>query len=121
MDKGNLVGTIIMAICCFGCGILFLCIGLHASKAEKPVNFWSGVSVPAEKVSDVLSYNHACAIMWKVYAIPYFIAGVIGCLDFSGDMPIMISSILLFAAACFPGLPLLIWQYRRIEKKYISR
>ena len=121
MDKSSLVGTIIMAICCFGCGILFYCIGFHANKAEKPVNFWSGVSVPAEKVSDVFGYNHACAVMWKAYAIPYFIAGVIACLDMRNDLSIKISSILLFAAACIPGIPVLIWQYQRIEKKYILR
>ena len=120
MDNGNFVGAIIMALCCFGCGLTFWGIGYFAEKAKKPVNFWSGTSVPAEKVSDVQGYNHANAVMWKVYSKPYHLAGIFGCLGFMGDAYTIVSAILL-SLACFPGAFFLIRQYRRIEKQYITK
>ena len=99
---------------------MFFGIGYFAEKAKKPVNFWSGTSVPAEKVTDVKGYNHANAVMWKVYSAPYLAAGLLGCLGVLGDAYTMASAILL-SVSCFPGMFLLIWAYRRIEKRYVSQ
>ena len=118
MDNENLVGAIIMALCCFGCALTFLGIGVWAGKAKKPVNFWSGTSVPIGKVTDVQAYNHANAVMWKVYSAPYWLAGILGCFGCFGKIYTVASAILL-SVACFPGVFLLIWNYRKIAKRYI--
>ena len=120
MDNESLIGAIIMALCCFGCGLTFFVIGYFAEKAKKPVNFWSGTSVPVEKVTDIPAYNHANAVMWKVYSVPYWLAGIFGCLGVIGDVYTMASAIILFLA-CFPGLFFLVWKYRKIEKRYIIK
>lgn len=118
MDKSELIGAIIMAICCFGCGMLFFGIGVRADKSTKPVNFWAGKEVDPTKVSELSGYNHACAVMWKRYSVPYWLAGVFSCMNALGSGYMIAAAILLFVA-CFPGIILLIRQYRQIEKKYI--
>ena len=118
MADKSLVGPIIMAICCWGSALLFYCIGVGADRADKPVNFWSNRKVAAEKISDVYGYNYACAQMWKIYSIPYWLGGILGCLGYISDVYIMISAALLFFA-CLPGAFWLIWRYKGIEKQYI--
>ena len=118
MDNENVLGAIIMALCCFVCALTFLGIAIWARKSQKPINFWSGTSVPAEKVTDIQAYNQANALMWIVYSVPYWMAGLISAFAVLGDIFLIIATIILLLA-CLPGGFLLIWQYRRIEKKYI--
>ena len=118
MSKGNIMGAVVMAVCCFGCAVLFGCIGINAAKSNRPVNFWAGTNVPAEKVRDLYGYNHACSLMWKIYAVPYWIAGIFGCLGVIGDAFIIVSAVLLFIAGV-PGVAWLIYRYKRMEKQYI--
>ena len=120
MDNGSIAGAIIMAVCCFGSALTFVAIAVWAKKSKKPINFWSGMSVPADKVTDVSAYNHANAVMWSVYSVPFWLAGLVGSLGFLGDAYTMASAILL-SLACFPGAFLLIWRYRKIEKLYVVR
>ena len=120
MDNGSVAGAVIMAICCFGCAVSFSAIGNWAEKSKKPVHFWSGSKVDPEKVSDIPAYNHANAVMWKLYAIPYYLAGVFGILGFLGDV-FSVVSVALLMAACFLGIPLLVWRYMKIEKRYIVK
>ena len=120
MGNGSVVGAVIMALCCFGCALTFMAIAAWARKSTKPVTFWSGTSVPADKVTDVSAYNHANAVMWSVYSVPFWLAGLVGAFGFLGDVYTMVSTILL-SVSCFPGMFLLIWAYRRIEKRYVSQ
>ena len=120
MGDGSVAGAVIMGVCCFGCATIFLGIGLWARKAQKPVNFWSGTTVPAEKVMDVKSYNCANAVLWEVYSIPFWVAGVFGVFGFLGDIFLIVAAIILFVA-CGPGGLLLVRQYQRIEKMYIKK
>ena len=83
------------------------------------MGFWSGTTVDPEKVWDLKGYNHANAVMWKCYSIPYWLAFVLSCLGFLGEIYVMAAAVLL-GAACVPGLVFLIWRYRVIEKKYIK-
>ena len=53
MDNENLIGAIIMAVVCFGCGALFFGLGAYAEKAEKPMHFWSGSTVDPKRISDL--------------------------------------------------------------------
>ena len=118
MDNENLIGAIIMAVVCFGCGALFFGLGAYAEKAEKPMHFWSGSTVDPKRISDLYGYNHANAVMWKVYSLPYWVAGVLGCLGAKSETYAVAAAILLFVAA-LPGLVPLVICYRRIEKRYI--
>ena len=121
MDKEQLVGCIIMALCCFGCAATFQGIGIHAARSDEPVSFWSGgPKVEAKHVNDIYGYNQACSSMWKLYAIPYWVAGIVACLGFLGDGYLLASAIIM-TVACFPGLFFLIWRYKHIEKTYIQR
>ena len=118
MDKENIAGAIIMALCCLLCAMTFTGIGTYAQKAQKPVGFWSGTTVPPEKVRDVPGYNRANAVMWKLYSLPFWSAAVLGLLGIWGEAYTMASAILL-SLACVPGLFFLIWRYRAIEKQYM--
>ena len=119
MDKENIAGAIIMAICCGLSALTFLAIGMHAEKATKPVSFWSGTTVPAEKVRDIPGYNRANAVMWKQFSLPFWAATVLGLLGIWAEAFTMASAILL-SLACVPGLFFLIWRYRAIEKQYVQ-
>lgn len=76
--------------------------------------FWSGTTVKSEDVTNIRAYNKENATMWKLYALCYFISGAVGI--FHGA----IGGILIILS-CFPGLILLILNYRRIEKKYLVK
>ena len=116
----NLVGMIIMAVCCFGCAVLFFGIGIWAHKSGKPVHFWAGTKVDPAKVTDIPAYNRECAVMWKLYSIPYWCCGILTCLN--GIDPIfMIASTVVLFLACIPGVFLLAGQYAKIEKQYILK
>ena len=118
MVNRQILGIVIMAVCCFGCALLFFGIGVWADRSSKPANFWAGTKIDPEKVTDLHGYNHAYAVMWKQYSIPYWLSGILGCLDFISHGFTVAAEILLFAA-CFPGLFLLIRRYRSIEKAFI--
>ena len=119
MDKENLAGAIIMALCCGLCALTFWAIAHHAEKAHKPVNFWSGTSVDPKRVKDILGYNHANAVMWKLYSIPYWLATALAILGLWGEGFVIASAIVL-GLACVPGLFWLIWRYKAIERKYLN-
>ena len=120
MDKGSVIGAVIMAVCCFGCAALFYGIGVWAERREKPVHFWSGSTVDPAKVTDIAAYNHANALMWKLYSVPYWLSGMFGCLGCFSKACFYISLAFL-GFACLPGIVLLVRQYLKIEKKYILR
>ena len=119
MENGSVAGASTIAICCFGCAVIFYGIGIWADKAKKPVHFWAGTKVDPLKVTDISGYNRANAVMWKVYSIPYWLAGLIGCFGYLGDIFALIATALL-VLACFPGIFLLVRRYRKIEKQYMN-
>ena len=120
MDKEAIVGAVIMALCGFGCGLLFWAIGAWAERSKKPVAFWSGSKVDPGKVKDIPAYNHANAVMWKAYAMPYWLSGLIGCLGFLGEGVVLAAAIVM-TLSCFPGMFFLVFRYGKIEKQYISK
>ena len=119
MDNDSVVGSVIMAPCCGLCAMTFLGIGIWAEKTAKPMGFWSGTTVDPEKVLDLKEYNHANAVMWKSYSVPYWLAFLLSCLGFLGEIYVMAAAVLL-GVACVPGFVFLIWRYRVIERKYIK-
>lgn len=113
----NIAGIVIGLCCSLGCGGLFYGIGLWSCSSLKPVNFWAGTTIDSSSISDVTGYNRANGTMWKIYSIPYWLAGVF-CLLSLWQQWFMILYLVCLGAACFIGLPVLIHCYRRIEKKY---
>ena len=84
----------------------------------KPMHFWAGSRIDPAKVLDIPAYNHACAVMWKCYSVPYWLCGIFACLDGIHPVCMIISTVLLFAA-CVPGLFWLIRKYKCIEKQFL--
>lgn len=119
MFGNNIWGLVILSICCFGCGILFFCLGAHAIGSSKPMGFWSQGEIKAHWVSDIPGYNLENARMWKLYSIPYFLSGFLACLSWVHE-GYMIASVVVLMLAAFPGLFMLVRHYRKIEKKYIT-
>ena len=120
MDNGSVAGAIIMAGCCFACALTFCGIAFWARKSKKPINFWSGTKVPCEKVTDIPAYNRANAAMWIGYSLPYWLAGLVACFGYLGDIFTLVSVALLILAFV-PGLFLLVRRYREIEKMYVIK
>ena len=119
MENENMVGLVIMVLCCWGCAGLFFGIGFCAQKQEKPVHFWAGSAIDPKSVMDIWAYNQENGRMWMVYSIPYWMAGLIDLFFLGSDFG-AIAAVILLLAACVPGIPMLIAHYRRIEKKYIK-
>ena len=119
MDARTVFGMIVMGICCFGCGALFLGLGIHMQRSEKAAGFWAGKEVKAEWIRDLYAYNQENGRMWKLYSIPYFLSGVLGCLYWLHE-GFMIGAVIILVLAAFPGIWLMIRQYRKIEKKYMN-
>lgn len=120
MSGENIFGSIIMVLCCWGCAAVFTGIAIHARKRKDPINFWSGMKVAPASVRDIPAYNRENSVMWLVYAVPYWISGGLSLFIGSGDHITWIAVALLMIA-CVPGIAVLIWWYKRIEKKYISQ
>lgn len=119
MSGEEIVALVIMAACCFGCGILFWSLSIHARRTGKPVSFWAGREVYPQWIDDIPGYNRENSLMWKVYSLPYFISGGVACFYWLDDGFIIASMVVLLLAG-FPGVWLLIHQYRKIERKYMN-
>lgn len=106
-----MAGKLIMWIVAFGCGILFFAIGLYAQKLTKPMWFWSGTEVDASQLSDVTQYNKENGIMWKMYSLWYFAAGL-------AEIWSSVIALILIVLSCTAGIALLVYTYSKIYKKY---
>ena len=94
--------------------VLFAGIGFYAWRRKEPMWFWSGTTVKSENITDIRAYNHANAIMWWCYSLPYWIAALIG------NFYPQLSEIILACAATIGFIPLCITYlliYRKYKKK----
>lgn len=106
-----MIGPIIWYVVNFGCAILFYSIGAYAQKLETPMHFYSGTTVDPAQISDIKAYNKENARMWKLYSLWYVTSGLAEI--WSADI-----ALILLIAACAVGLPVLIYTYSKIFKKY---
>ena len=106
-----MAGKIIMWVVSFGSAILFFCIGVYARKLEKPMWFWSGSEVDATKIIDVKQYNKENGVMWQLYSLWYFAAGV-------AEIWNSIPALILLVLSCTIGIVLLVRSYNKIYGKY---
>ena len=100
-----------MLLVCFGCAFLFLGIGVYARKKKEPMWFWAGTVVDASQITDVKKYNKANGIMWQLYSLWYFAAGV-------AEIWSTAVSAVILTLSCTLGLGLLVFSYNKIYKKY---
>ncbi len=106
-----MAGTIMMCVVCFGCAVLFFSIGVYAKKLQKPMHFWSGVEVDAAKITDIAQYNRENGVMWQIYSLWYFAAGI-------AELYSPILAVLFLVLGCTAGIAVLVASYLRIFKKY---
>ncbi len=105
------MGKLILVFLCMLCGAIFLGIGGYGARRKTPMNFWSGVEVPSESISDIPAYNRAVSRLWGGYSAVWFISGLIALWS---PMAATVLMCVLGAA----GAVLLVLIYKRIEKKY---
>lgn len=75
------------------------------------MHFWSGTTVSREEITDVPAYNRANAVMWGIYALSIVTAGIVSLFS-------MMAGIILLLVVFVGGLPVLVFAYKRIYKKY---
>lgn len=113
MDRKEIAGIVILLACYWGSAALFYGIGIWACKRKTPMHFWAGTEVDPSTISDIPAYNRANGKMWKLYSIPYWIAGLLSFWAVG-----RIAALILLTLACTVGLWWLIRRYRSIEKQY---
>ncbi|NBK78635.1 hypothetical protein D5272_08585 [bacterium D16-76] len=104
-------GNVLLIVCCWICAAIFLGIALFARRYKKPMWFWSGSKVDPASIANISSYNRANSRMWTVFSLPFWASGLLA-FWWPGWAGI------LMAAACLGGLPVLIFVYQKIYKKY---
>ena len=106
-----MAGKMIMYSVCFCCAILFFAIGVYAQKMKKPMWFWSGSEVDPSQITDIKQYNKENGIMWQIYSLWYFAAGL-------AEIWNTIASLILLVLSGTIGLAVLVRSYNKIYKKY---
>lgn len=104
-------GSVIFAIICWVCFLIFFGIAIYAFKRKTPMHFWSGTTIKEEEIKDINSYNRENGIMWLIYSSSFLIAGILALFK------IEIATILLIVFSTV-GLGILIYAHQRIYNKY---
>ena len=118
MDSENIVATVIMVICCWGCAALFYGIGKWSIRRKDPMHFWSGSTIDPATITDIPAYNEENGKMWMRYSIPFWISGI--CALFAGYSEwFMYFSLALLVFFAGPGIFLLIRRYKAICREYM--
>ena len=101
------------AIVCWMVALVYGVTALILTKRSKPFPFFTGISIPAEKLTDVRAYNRDNGKMWAWYAAIHVAAGLLA----------LISNILgfvLFGLFIIPGLIVMYKIHKRIFNRYRS-
>lgn len=106
----NTENILLAFILCF-CAAVFAAMGCWAAVRRDPMHFWAGTRVPPEALRDIPRYNRACARLWWGYGTVWALAGI--CALFSAG-----AAGILTLLVAIGGLPVLIFRYGRIYKKY---
>lgn len=103
---------------CWGCGALFLILGLASIRRKKPMHFWAGQAMELDSVRDVPAYNREYGKMWMRYSVPYWLAGLIGIFDFVSRW-FLVAAVAVLLVGGLGGLIWMVRAYRRLEKTYV--
>ena len=93
------------------CSAVFTIIGIYAWNRKKPMWFWSGSTVEETEIADIPAYNRANGRMWLVFSLPLWLSTFL-------ELWNEIVALILIAADCVIGIPVLIIVYKRIYAKY---
>ena len=106
-----MAALIIWFVTMFGCAALFYALGVYAKHLKKPMWFWSGSTIDPDSITDIPKYNLANSRMWKAYSLFFWAAGAL--------FPVNeMAAIVVMFIGFLPGLPVLVFVYTKIEKKY---
>ncbi len=103
----NLVWFIIM----IPCSLFFSILGIYAWNKKTPIWFWSGTRISENEIRDIKAYNRENGKMWIGFSLVLWF----------GTMVYIISpmiSVIVIIAGNVIGIPILIFCYDRIYKKY---
>ena len=89
--------------------VILLGIAVFAWTRKTPVWFYAGIASP--EVTDVRAFNRANGIAWALFSLPFFLAAGIGVVN-------RLAAGAIILAGCLFGVPLLIFAYHKICKKY---
>lgn len=117
MTGEQIFGVIIMTLCSFGSGALFYGIGIWAQKRKDPMHFWSGTEVEPGTISDIPAYNRENARMWKLYSVPFWLAGLASIGSIFEERVGMLSLVFLVLGST-AGIGWLVMNYNKICKRY---
>lgn len=103
--------TIVMTVILELCAAAFIGIGIWAFQRHTPMPFWSGSTVKPEEIRDIPAYNRACGCMWTAYGALWALSGLLAfqSISLAGALTII---------AGIAGLPVLVFTYNRIYRKY---
>lgn len=90
--------TVIWLVASLALPLILLGVAIFAWTRRTPVWFYAGI--PSPEVSDVRAFNRANGIAWALFSLPFFAAAGI------------------ILAGCLFGIPLLVFSYHKICKKY---
>ena len=106
-----MIGNIIGLISCLMCALPFFIISIYGKNSDEPINFWSGDTTLKSKVKNLKEYNKEMAVLYKIYAAAFLIAGI-GCLI----LPVM--GIIIICLDCTLGPYILYRNYKKILRRY---
>ncbi len=107
----NTVDLIVWFAVMIPCCLLLTGIGIRGFFVKKPVNFWAGIEVKAEEISDVKAYNKANGYLWIIFSLPIWASCIL-------TPFISWLGILMTILSCSVGIAFLIIGYKKIYAKY---
>ena len=101
------------AVVCWVFAFVYGVTTFLVSRLRKPFPFFSGVSIPAEMITDVKAYNRASGKMWGIYSGIHVIAGCLALL--SSTLGFVLIGLLIF-----PGLVIMFYFHKRLFNRFKS-
>ena len=101
------------AVVCWMVALIYGVTALLVSRRRKPFPFFTGVSIPAEMLTDLRAYNRANGIMWAIYSAVHVVSGLLALLSST-------LGFVLFGLLILPGLVIMFRFHKRILRQYTS-
>ena len=101
------------AMVCWGFAFIYGLAAFILSRLRKPFPFFTGVSIPADMITDVKAYNRANGKMWAIYSAIHVVAGFLALLNVT-------LGFVLCGLLILPGLVIMFQFHKRILNKYKS-
>lgn len=106
-----MVANVILAFCCFLCGLPFCFLAVSSRKSKEPINFVSGDDNLKNKIFNVADYNKELGKVYLLYGAVWLVAAVVAFFK-----PII--SVVIMILCCTVLLWLVYQKYKRILQKY---